>query len=59
MQLPWTRIPQAYSVISTFTTKDSNWVYDNLQSFDNQTITLILDYNLGHLVKQYFATHYV
>jgi len=54
-----TRMPQAYSMIGTFTRKDSNWVYDNLQSFDNQTITLILDYNLGRLVKQYFATNYV
>ena len=52
------KIPQAYSVISTFTAKDSSWVYDDLQSFDNQKITLVLDYNLGDVMRQYFTTNY-
>jgi polar amino acid transport system substrate-binding protein len=52
------QIPQAYSIISTFTTKDNNWVYDDIQSLNNHKITLIQDYNLGNVMRQYFTTNY-
>ena len=52
------QIPQAYSIISTFASKDSNWVYDDIQSLNNHKITLIQDNYMGDLVLQYFTVNY-
>jgi polar amino acid transport system substrate-binding protein len=52
------QIPQAYSIISTFTRKDSNWVYYDIESLSNNKITLIQDNYMGDLVLQYFTVNY-
>ncbi len=43
--------PQAYSVLSSFTTSDTHWVYDGIESLKGKKITAVLDYNLGGLLK--------
>jgi len=52
------KIPQAYSFVSTFTTKDTDWVYDDLQSLNDKKITLSLDYHLEDSIRQYVSLNY-
>jgi len=53
-----TSSPQAKSVISAFTRPDTEWVYDGIDSLKGKRASIILDYNLTDILKQYVSANY-
>lgn len=51
-------LPQAFSEIASFVRMDTDWKFDGMDSLHGEKVAIILDYNLGTLMKEFVSTNY-
>ncbi|NRB11428.1 MAG: transporter substrate-binding domain-containing protein [Rickettsiaceae bacterium] len=58
LNLAVTNLPLEYSNTSSFTRRESTWIYDNIGSLRDKKLGLIMDYSIDDAINDYFTMNF-